>query len=398
MRKLLLLLLLLNSQYARLVADDNDMPIIAYGGVPHWQTTDENYRVFSECGFNVSLYNYQSLEQLVQACRQAEKYGVKILGSCPEMTDQPYRAALMLRYEKGFFGYLMKDEPNNPEIRLLQQDISQLRAIDNTHVFYINLLPYYRKDWVKSSLKVDTYEEYLRTASSTSCQQISFDYYPVTTEGIRPTWYHNLEMVRKESLASGKPFWGFALSVPHDVPFTTDTYYPTPTLASLRLQVYSNLAYGAQAIQYFTYWTPPSGNYRYHDAPISFEGEKTATYALVQQMNQELKTISKLFYGATVVSVHHLGTVPEGTTQLERMPVNVRSLRTVGTPGAVVSEIDKDGHRYLAIVNKSHTQPMVVQFEALNNVPLHLTKTLQTEAVRPSYNVSPGDLLLFRLR
>ncbi len=398
MRKLLFLLLLLSCQYPRLFADGDDMPIIACLGVPYWQTTDENFRVFSECGFNVSLYSYPSLDQLVQACRHAEKYGVKVLGNCPEMTDKPFRTALMLRYEKGFYGYLMQDEPTNPEIRLREQEIKLLRAIDTTHVFYINLYPYYNKDWVKPAMKVDTYDEYLRSASATSCQQISFDYYPVTTAGIRPTWYHNLEMVRKESLASGKPFWGFALSVPHDVPFTPDTYYPTPTLASLRLQIYSNLAYGAQGIQYFTYWTPPSGNYNYHDGPISFEGQKTATYALVQQMNRELKVVSSLFYGAKVVSVHHLGTIPEGTSQLNLMPVNVRSLRTVGSPGAIVSEIDKDGHRYLAIVNKSHTRPMEVYIEALNNVPLHLTKTLETETIRPSYNVAPGDLLLFRLR
>ena len=33
--------------------------------------------------------------------------------------------------------------------------------------------------------------------------------------------------------------------------------HPVATSGQLRLQVYSDLAYGAQAIQYFTYWTPP---------------------------------------------------------------------------------------------------------------------------------------------
>ena len=32
--------------------------------------------------------------------------------------------------------------------------------------------------------------------------------------------------------------------------------YPHPTLATLRLQMFSDLAYGAQGLQYFTYWTP----------------------------------------------------------------------------------------------------------------------------------------------
>lgn len=396
-RTFVLMVLLLICQHTCLSADRDEMPIIAFIGVPHWQTNDENFRVFSECGFNVSLYNYLSLDQLVKACRQADKYHVKILGSCPEMLSKPVETATTLRKESGFFGYLLQDEPSDPELRQRQKEINHLKAADSTHVFYINLFPYYRKDWVKGSLKVDTYGEYLRSASATSCQQISFDHYPVTTAGIRPTWYHNLEMVRQESLVSGKPFWGFVLSVPHNVPFTTDTYYPMPTLASLRLQVYSNLAYGAQGIQYYTYWTPKSKDYHYHDAPVSFEGKKTATYKLVQQMNQELKTVSSLFLGSTVLSVHHLGAIPEGTTRLTTMPVNIRSLKITGHPGAVVSQIEKDGHRYLAIVNKNHRQPMKVHIEALNNTPLHLTKDLKEEDIKGKYVVKGGDILLFKL-
>ena len=396
-RPFALLLLLLVCQHTCWSAGKDEMPIIAYMGVPHWQTTDENFRVFSECGFNVSLYSYPSLEQLVKACRTADKYGVKVLGSCPEMTGTPHKAATTLKSEKGFFGYMMQDEPNNLEIREKQQEIARLRAIDTDHVFYINLLPSYNAKWVKPSLKVDTYSEYLRTASATSCQQISFDHYPVTTAGLRPTWYHNLEMVRKESLASGKPFWGFALSVSHDVPNTPDTYYPQPTMASLRLQIYSNLAYGAQAIQYFTYWTPPSGNYHYHDGPISFEGKKTATYALVQQMNRELKSVAPLFYGAKVLSVNHMVVIPEGTSRLTKVPLNLASLTVSGRAGAVVSQLQKGGHRYLAIVNKNLKGSMKVKIKTQNNVPRHITKQLKEEPMKTSYTVPSGDLLLFRL-
>ena len=392
-----LMLLLLGCQHTCWSADKDEMPIIAYCGVPYWQSTDEHFRVFSECGFNVSLYNYTTLDLLLKACRVAEKHHVKILGSCPEMLSNPVETATKLKKENGFFGYLLQDEPSDPEIRQRQKEIDRLKVADTTHIFYINLLPYLRKDWVKGSLKVDTYGEYLRSASATSCQQISFDHYPITTEGIRPTWYHNLEMIRQESLTSGKPFWGFALSVPHNVPFTKDTYYPMPTLASLRLQVYSNLAYGAQGIQYYTYWTPKSEVYHYHDAPVTFEGKKTATYALVQQMNKELRTVSKLFLNARSISVHHLGTIPEGTTRLRDMPTNIRSLKVTGHPGAIVSEIEKEGHRYLAIVNKSHRYPMQVKIKAANDKPLHLTKELQTEPMQSSYAVLPGDLLLFTL-
>lgn len=379
-------------------AADGKMPIIAYVGVIEVQTSEENFRIFSECGFTVSLNPYSSLNALLKACRFAEQYGVKVIGKCPEMLTDPIHTANMLKHEKGFFGYLMQDEPSMPEIIERQKEITHLRRADSTHVFYINLLPYQRQDWFETSTKAKTYSEYLKAASTTSCQQLSFDFYPITTAGIRPTWYHNLEMIRHENLASGKPFWGFVLSVPHEVPFTPETYYPTPTMGSLRLQVYSNLAYGAQAIQYFTYWTPSSSRFHYHDAPVDEYGKKTKTYDLVQQMNKELKQVAPLFYGAKVLSVHHLGAIPQGTTRQTEMPVNIRSLKIVGRQGAVISQFEKNGHRYLAIVNKSHEQTLRVRIRTRNNVPQHLTKSLSAELVKANYTVAEGDILLFKLK
>ena len=393
-----LLLILLIIPFSSVIKAVDEMPIIAFQGVPEWKNSDEHFRTFSECGFTVSLYSYTSLDLLVKACRLADKYGVKVLGKCPEMVSSPLLAARTLQKEKGFFGYYIQDEPSVPEISQRQQEIERLRSTDSAHIFYINLHPYYHDSWIEPTLKVKTYPEYLKAASATSCKQLSFDFYPIMTSGIRPTWYQNLEMIRQESLASGKPFWGFVLSVPHNVPFTPDTYYPTPTLGSLRLQVYSNLAYGAQAIQYFTYWTPSSSRFNYHDAPVDVDGQKTKTYDVVQQMNKELKQVTPLFYGAKVLSVHHLGAIPQGATRQTTMPTNIRSLKIVGRQGAILSQFEKDGHRYLAIVNKSHENPLTIRIRTRNNIPRYLTKTLTEERLKTNYTIDAGDILLFKLK
>ena len=99
-----------------LKATDDDMPIIAYKGVPYWQTSEENFRIFRECGFTISLDSYPSIESMVKACRCANKYGIKILGRCPETTSKPTLMANTLKNENGFFGYMMQDEPSVPEI------------------------------------------------------------------------------------------------------------------------------------------------------------------------------------------------------------------------------------------------------------------------------------------
>lgn len=392
---LILLLLCLLPVTARA---NGKMPIIAYWGVPDYATSDEAFRTFSECGFTVSLYPYSSYDKLLKACKTAEKYGVGIIGNCPELHSKTTMVARSLKQENGFFGYLIQDEPTVPQMRQQQQLISRIKNIDSTHCFYINLFPFYNPAWIEPSTKAKNYQEYLKAASATSCQQLSFDYYPVTTNGIRSTWYQNLEMVRKESLSSGKPFWAFALSTAHDVPYNEGNYYPTATLASLRLQIYSNLTYGAQAIQYFTYWNPGEGDKQgFRDAPVTSKGQKTKTWNTVQQMNQELKNIAKLFYGAKVTSVKHMKIIPQGCSKQNTMPVNLSSLKVVSSKGAIISQLNKDGHQYLAIVNKNHWDSMTVLIKAKNNTPRHLTKTLQEETMNTSYTVPAGDILLFRL-
>lgn len=375
------------------VTAKGDMPIVAHLGVPDYQTTEEQFRIFKECGFNVSIYRYPNLDLLVKACRYADKYGVKVIGSCPEMINAPARAANTLKKENGFMGYFMQDEPSMPDIKQRHQEIERLKAYDNQHLFYINLFPYYEdnQDWFYSIAKTKSYPEYLKAASATSCQMISFDYYPVTTEGIRYTWYYNLEMIRKESLSSGKPFWAFALSMPHII-------YPQPTMAALRLQIYADLAYGAQGIQYFSYSAlPPTEEYDFSNAPIDLHGKKTPTYYTIQKMNQELKAVSKLFYEAKITSVRHMKIIPQGCRKQDSMPVNLSSLKIVSSKGAIISQLEKDGHRYLAIVNKNHWDPMTVLIKAKNNTPRHLTKSLQEESMKTSYSVAPGDILLFKL-
>ena len=367
-----------------------EMPIIAYLGVPYDKTSEEHFKTFSECGFNVSLYIYPGLEQMIRACHIAEKYGVRILGHCTETHEQPERAAARMKNVEGFFGYVLQDEPTAMQIVPLRREMERLQTADDSHCFYMNLLPYYDEGALRH-LGVRTYEEYLDIASATPSRQLSFDYYPVTRDGLRVGWYENLEIVRRQSLKAGKPFWGFVLSVPHYL-------YPQPTLGSLRLQVYTNLAYGAQAIQYFTYWTPtPDGIYDYHDGPVDAEGRKTSTYTLVQQMNRELKAIAPLFYGARVMSVGHLGKIARGAQRQTTMPENLSALKVRGRRGAVISIFEQQGHRYVAIVNKDYRRELKLQVGAKNDTPRRITKTRQEEPLLTAYTIAAGDILIIRL-
>ena len=64
-----------------------------------------------------------------------------------------------------------------------------------------------------------------------------------------------------------------------------------PTLAALRVQTYSNLAYGAQGIEYFTYWSATSVNAPSSEdqrgAPISVAGKRSVVYDRIKLMSEE---------------------------------------------------------------------------------------------------------------
>ena len=235
------------------------------------------------------------------------------------------------------------------------------------------------------------YKQYLQQASTIGLPFISFDFYPIMDSGIRPTWYSCLEDIRQESLRTGKPFWAFALSTPHVI-------YPQPTLSMLRLQIYSNLAYGARAIQYFTYWNPkPTDVWDFHNAPIGLDGKRTSTYYLVKKMNQELRSILPLFDQAEITSVNHMGKIPAGTHRLEKLPATINSLKIVSNRGAIISTMKKNGRQYMLVVNKDYNSKLQLTIKAKPSVK-RITKNLKETALKNTYSIDGGDILLFRLK
>lgn len=127
-------------------AQKGQMPVIAFWGVPDWSITDTAFRTFTECGFTVNLYPYTAIGHLVTACQVADRNGIKIIGKCPEMFDNPHHTAAVLKKEKGFYGYMIQDKPSLHDIRKQHANILRLRDVDSSHVFYLNLLPFQLKE------------------------------------------------------------------------------------------------------------------------------------------------------------------------------------------------------------------------------------------------------------
>ena len=210
-----------------------------------------------------------------------------------------------------------------------------------------------------------------------------------------PTWYRQLEYLSSLARREKLPLALFACDVAHDV---IDYVYPVPTVAMLRLQMYSNLAYGARMLQYFTYWNPYSKTQlKFHESIIREDGTRSPVYDRVRQVNRELQARAFVFMDSELVSVAHTGAeIPIGTRRLEKLPPYVKSL-TTPDGGAVVAQFAGSKFDALVVVNRSPVREMQLNI-ALDPSAVRILEDgikVSASAYGGAYLVSPGAAEIF---
>jgi hypothetical protein len=375
------------SRYPKL--SPNPIPIHAWIGPPAAETTIERYRELKKAGFTHSFSNFHDAGMMEKALDIAHQCDIKLFINIPELHDNPEDTVKRFSAHPAIAGYHLRDEPDAKDFNGLAAWVKKIRTLDNKHFCYINLFPNYA---IPGQLGTNSYKEYVdRFIAEVPVQVISFDHYPVIGDEIRPEWFENLEVISQGAQKAQKPFWAFALAVAHDP-------YPVPTLAHLRLQVFSNLAYGAQGIQYFTYWTPQSSRWNFHDGPIDRQGKRTKVYNLVRQVNSEIQALSRVFNGSRVISVAHTGeTIPKGTKRFKSIEP-FRDIITEGK-GAVVSLLESEKSRFLVFVNRDIHNPMkliTVLDTGMGVMQIHNDGSMRTFALnRTVFNIEPGNVMIF---
>lgn len=397
-RHIILLLLLCNifNGYAQTRTDS--FPIISWGGISA-DKADTLYSLAKECGFNTHLGLYSTQEKALVSMDAAGRAGLEIIISFPQLKDSTEAAVSLIKDHPALVAYHIKDEPQLCDFEWLKSLQTMISSLDTEHPCYINLLP----NW---SWGVEEYRDNIeRFASEFDVPFYSFDNYPVIEEDgvvkVRHDWYRNLEEFSAMARSHGKPFWAFALAKAHSITEPQVAVYPEPTLGHLRLQVFSNLLYGAQAIQYF--------NFTGIVDPVTCQ--KKPVFDLIKQVNSEVRAYSPVFAGCSVQGVWHTGdSIPSGTVMLDDMPhekVKSLALRQVECPmGAVVSLIENDGATYLAVQNRSCLEAAVLDISFDGHVSLLTFDSCvdcHTPIICPvSFNgqpivLEPGDVAIFQI-
>lgn len=347
-----LCLAVLGQQDIKARSRQKEIPILAWYSIPPGENaTEERYRELKDCGFNYSFSHIYTKKDALRALDLCRKVGMKSIFMCPELKSETEATVKQVRRHRALGGYFLRDEPQNADLEELGKWARRVEAADTKHPCYLNLLP----SWAFSK---SGYEEHLRLFDKqVNLPLLSFDHYPLLSKGkeifVRAEFYENLEMISAESRRTGKPFWAFALSTAH-------MEYPVPTMGQLRLQMYSNLLYGAQGLQYFTYWNPSTETWDFHQAPITEQGLRSRVYEEVRSLNQEIQCWTEVFLGCRVEGVYHLGNkIPQGTKRLTTLPPNFLKIDSRGQ-SAMVSQLTNEGRNYVIVQNTHPTEGLCI--------------------------------------
>lgn len=362
------------------------IPIITWAGIPSAKSADA-FPVLKESGVDWHLGLYSNISQAAEALDAAEACGVGVIAGFPEIKSDTEASVMALKEHPALVAWHIKDEPETWDLDWIAELTGKIASFDAGHPSYVNLYP----NWAWGG---DKYAENIELfASKVDVPFYSFDQYPVTeaedgTIVVRPTWYRNLEEFSAMAKRHGRPFWAFALALSHHLGAPSpEAFYPVPTLGHLRLQVFSDLLYGAQAIQYFT----AEGLYDYR------KSEKTEVFDIIKQVNSEIKAYSPVFLGCEVEGVWHTGaSIPDATVRLTKMPDPKILGIEVSGDGGIVSLFSNSGRKYVAVQNRDCVNPAVLRISFKGRV--RKVSPQGTESFKSGdVELAPGDMAVFQL-
>lgn len=239
--------------------------------------------------------------------------------------------------------YFLRDEPGAADFAGLGKLVAYLRERDPAHLAFINLFPTYANN-EQLGTKGDTetaYREYLRRFVKTvKPGLISYDHYHFMKTHDGKEYFLNLSMIREAALAAHVPFMNIIQAC------TIEKSWRLTNPDEMRWLVYTTLAYGARAINYFLYWGPPEYGGLYQN------GKKIPLADSVAVLNQEIGALSAELMKLDTLSVYHAGWLPLGAQAVpETSPVQFDG------PGEFVLGLFGKAGRESAfmVVNRSYT-------------------------------------------
>ena len=383
---------------------DDDPFFLSYWAGPPIE--DARYAEIREANFTVASPGGGSSPEanraILDLCRKHDLkaliYDSRINGADPAAPDFAARIDAAVADYAGhpaLYGYHLIDEPGAAEFPRLAAIVARLKEKDPGRLAYINLFPNYA---TAGQLGNPSYEEHVDAFCKTVKPEIlSYDHYALLdpAQPPRPEVFPNLDVVRRKGLEYGIPFCAVVLSTPHGP-------YRNPSEADLRWQAWTALAYGAKGISWFTYWTPKSQEWNFHNGILDETGKRTEHYEQVKRLHGAIRAMGPTLRTLTSTAVYAAGTKLPGVEpwpEAGAAPV----ARVEGGPFLVGFFVDYAGTAHATIVNVDFRAPATAKL-TLSDKP----RGLRAERFDPATSawtpwpeggvpIAPGDGVLLRI-
>ncbi len=315
-------------------------PIVAWWGPPG-TASRQDFEAYRDAGFTLHATNPE--EGFDDALAQVEAVGLKSLvfrqhqGFGLEALKDP----AFPKSRDSVVGWIVGDEPaGESEVARAVRSVNVLMQEDPTRWTFFNLLPPHLQQQPSTDAVIDA-------GVRAGMPLLSYDSYVIMRDGSDRTgvFYTQLDQFRQASLRHGVPFWAFALTIAHD-------RYRRPSESDLRWQHYSNLAYGAKGLWYFTYWAPMAWKGWASGAIVDArDGSRTELYDWVKALNRAVLDIGDLLLRLRNLDVVHTHP-PAGQRRFEPGKFWISDIKA---RDALVGFFDgPDGAAYALVVNKLH--------------------------------------------
>lgn len=207
-------------------------------------------------------------------------------------------------------------------------------------------------------------------------QILSTTVYPWRGNADAAEYFSALERLRGRGLAHGLPIGLFLQLVQVTDVRSGAVTYRDPSLAMMRWNGYSALAYGAKRLRWFLYWPPARVNGYFEvfsQTPVSLEGVPLPKYDTLRSLNRELHHLGSVMKRLTSRRVFHSGrTLPPGVRPI---PEAFFVHPTDGAQPLVIGHFtDRTNRSYLLVMNRSYEARLDNVELRFNRAPTSITE------------------------
>ncbi|GAB2763444.1 hypothetical protein GCM10027275_00560 [Rhabdobacter roseus] len=347
--------------------------ISIYSPPPADFLTDAQYQVLKEAHvdviFNIGPGVASDRAGNLKTLDMARQHGLKVYAYDARINQGEEAIRAMVndyRAHPALAGYYITDEPDSARLQSAIDLQRLVTRLDPTRDAYVNHLP----DWAVNNYEQGFLTRWIEGVGKENLNYLAFDNYPYKRkQRLEKTHFNNLDIIRRLGLRYGVKTSSCLQSF--GMYFSGVEELRRPNADEMRLNGFSNLAYGVKNPVWFPYWTQirHSEVLTFSPCIIDSAGVKTDLYEPFKILNGEMKQLGKTLIRLDAREVYHtgdslwLGTAhPPADFVWKVLDENADVILSRFTDQAT------DTQEYIMVVNKSFKEAKELSFRVGSSV------------------------------